>query len=120
MSTTRLITTSLVAAGITVAGFVATAAPAGAATTGPGTATVAEGRKVVREADKQSCLTLKEAQKIVHGKGDRAEGGRYWMGKGKADVLFVEFDGQHCAQAAYLYYDNGNAYAWLNGRVLWA
>lgn len=91
-----------------------------AASYGTGTATVSEGRKVVREADKQSCLTLKEAQKMVKGKGYAVEGGRVWNGKGKAEALYVEFSGSKCAQGAYLLYDNGDAYAWIDGRVLWA
>ena len=101
-------------------------APGAASRTG--SATVKEGDKVVREADKQKCLTLKEVRKIVKGKGtaydghgaDSYTGGTYWIGKGKADYLVVEFNGSKCAQAAYLYYDNSDAYAWIDGKVLWA
>jgi len=84
----------------------------------PGSATVKEGRKVVREADKQKCLTLKEAQKIVKGAGYRGEGVQYWYGKGKADYVIVEFDGSKCAQAAFLVYDNGDTYGWVNGYLM--
>ena len=35
-----------------------------------GTATVKEGSKVVREADQQRCLTVKETRKIVKGNGE--------------------------------------------------
>lgn len=101
-------------------GMLAVTAPSASASTvkSHGTATVSEGRKVVREADRQKCLTLKEVRKIVHGSGEQAEGGRVWFGKGKADFLFVEFNGGKCAQGAYLFYDNGDAYVWIDGRVL--
>ena len=102
-------------------GGVAALAPsnAHAATFGTGTATVKEGRKVVREADKQKCLTLKEVRKIVKGNGNQMEGGRSWNSKGKGDWLGVEFSGGKCATSAYLVYDNGDAYSWVDGKVLW-
>lgn len=96
-----------------------TAAPSQAATS-KGTATVSEGRMVVREADRQHCLTLREVRKIVHGNGEQMEGGRFWRATGKADFFGVEFNGGKCAKATYLVYDNGNAFAWIDGRVLWA
>lgn len=96
-----------------------TAAPSQAATS-KGTATVSEGRKVVREADRQHCLTLREVRKIVHGTGTKYDTGWAWRGTGKADVLAVEFNGGKCVQTAILGYDNGNALAWIDGRVLWA
>jgi len=101
------------------AGALTVGAPdASAASTG--TVTVKEGRKVVREADRQGCLTKKEARKIVKGTGNQGEGITYWYGKGKADYLIVEFNGGRCATGAYLVYDNGDAYAWIDGQVLWA
>ena len=111
------------------AGALAFSAPTADAATyrKPGSVTVKEGRKVVREADKQKCLTLKEVRKIVKGAGyvatDEDNGGttNVWYGKGKAAGLVVEgYDTGKCATAAALIYDNGNAYAWLDGRVLWA
>ena len=46
--------------------------------------------------------------------------GRYvWEGKGKAAFLVVHFEGK-CAGGAALYYDNGDAYAWIDGKILWA
>ena len=106
-----------VAIGVGVGALAATAPDASAAGK-VGTATVNEGRKVVREADKQRCLTLKETRKIVHGNGTRMEGGWYWYCKGKADILIVTFNGSKCAQTTLLGYDNGDAFAWIDGRVL--
>jgi hypothetical protein len=91
-----------------------------AATYKTGTATVKEGRKVVREADKQKCLTLKEVRKYTKANGSYAGEGDYvWEGKGKAAFLVVHFEGK-CAGGAALYYDNGDAYAWFDGKMLWA
>ena len=116
--------TAAIAAAVAIgAGSLALVAPseASAATyKKQGSATVKEGRKVVREADKQKCLTLREVQKIVKGAGVAVEGGRGWNATGKAEVLVVAFGHGKCADAAILGYDNGDAYAWLDGRVLWA
>ena len=88
-----------------------------------GTATVKEGRKVVREADQQRCLTVKETRKIVKGNGEYlgVEDGNanyYWKATGKAEFLLVQYHGG-CANAAALVYDNGNVYSFLNGGLVW-
>ena len=60
-----------------------------------GTATTAEARKVVREAESQRCLTLREARKIVKGNGTYTGtdslGARYyhWEGKGNVRTLDI-------------------------------
>ena len=90
-------------------GAMAATAPSASAASHVGTATVKEGRKVVREADRQRCLTLKETRKIVHGTGSRDAnpGTYYWYAKGRAEVLIVEYSGG-CAVFSGLQYDNGD------------
>lgn len=102
-------------------GLAVTAPTAEAASYGTGTVTKKEGRKVVREADKQKCLTLKEVRKIVKGKGTYAGDGDYvWYGKGSVSGLVVSFDdwqggNRYCADVAGLVYDNGSVYVWAGG-----
>lgn len=85
-----------------------------------GTVTRSEGRKVVREADWQQCLTMKEIRKIVKGSGSPMEGGRSWKGRGKVDFLGVEHYGKRCAVGVYLIMDNGDTLSWVNGQINWA
>jgi len=60
-----------------------------------GTATATESRKMVRQAEDQRCLTLKEARKIVKGNGTYIGtddlGARYyhWAGKGNVRTLDI-------------------------------
>jgi len=98
--------------GIGIKAEVAHAAPA------KGTVTVKEGKRVVRAADHQKCLTLKEVRKIVHGQGTvvgKDSDSRYqtWDGRGKADYLDVIF-WHGCADAVYLVKHSGAELIYLD------
>lgn len=84
-----------------------------------GTATAKEARKVVREAEDQRCLTLKEARKIVHGNGTYTGtdeiGARYyhWSGKGNVRTLDISvLDG--CTDLVVVDWRRGATTAWGN------
>lgn len=83
--------TGAVALGVGALGAMAPDASAA----GRGTATKTEARKVVREAESQRCLTLKEARKIVKGNGTYIGsddlGARYyhWAGTGSVRTLDI-------------------------------
>ena len=87
-------TAATLAATVAIAGGFALSAPDASAAS-RGTATATEARKVVREAERQRCLTLKEARKIVHGNGTYSGtddiGARYyhWSGKGSVRSLDI-------------------------------
>jgi hypothetical protein len=87
--------TAAVAAAVAIGtGALALSAPdAGAASRG--TATATESRKVMRQAEDQRCLTLREARKYVKGTGTYSGtddiGARYyhWSGKGSVRSLDI-------------------------------
>jgi hypothetical protein len=114
-------TVAIVASTVALAGggLALTAGDASAASRG--TATVAEGRKVVREADRQGCLTLKEARKIVKGNGTEytVEGPtRGWQWKGSGNVRTLDATFIHgCADFVYLDYRHGRTLVWSNWTV---
>ena len=119
-----IIRSASVAAAVAIgAGSLALATPSASAATyrSAGTATVAEGRKVVREADEQRCLTLKETRKIVKGNGreyavDGPTRGFAWKGKGNVARLNVTFV-HGCADFVYLDYRHGRTLSWANWTV---
>lgn len=100
-------------AAVTVTGSIA---PTTASAASPGSVTVSEGRRVIRAADHQRCLTLKETRALVHGSGvlvgkDSASRYQTWKGKGKASFLDVVYV-HGCAIGAWLDYDNGRQLSW--------
>lgn len=105
---------TMTAAGVCAIGLSMPAGTADAA--GYATVTVSEGRKAVREADEQGCLTYKELRKIVGGKGHVVKrGGRThytWPGKGKALGLYVVTRSNGCADHVSLDYNSGAALRW--------
>ena len=109
----------LAAATLATVAVTASIAPTSAsASVKGGTVTASEGRRVIRAADRQKCLTLKEVRHIVHGKGVKAAGdyvGTYqtWKGKGKIAFLDVTFR-KGCADGAWLDYDNGKQLSWID------
>lgn len=87
--------TAAVAATVLTIGGLAMATAPNASAASRGTATSSEARKVMREAENQRCLTLREARKIVHGNGTYSGtddlGARYyhWAGKGNVRTLDI-------------------------------
>jgi len=109
---------AIAAATIAVTGIVTTIPTDAHAASKAGTVTVSEGRRVVKAADHQRCLTLKETRKIVKGQGTlvgKDNDSRYqtWNGKGKADYLDVIF-WHGCADAVYLVRHSGKELVFLD------
>jgi hypothetical protein len=116
------------AAGITAAiavgiGVVAVTAPSADAASSTGSVTRKEGRKVIREGDRQKCLTLKEVRKMVHGNGKKtwdADGYKEytWKGAKKSGVyeLWVGFDNKtKCANWGEMSNRNGDFFSFYSG-----
>ncbi|HEY5848736.1 MAG TPA: hypothetical protein VIT42_18290 [Microlunatus sp.] len=83
----------------------ATASPAEAAIKGKGTVSARESDKVLRAMTKQRCLTIKETQRIVKGKGTKVSAtakNRHvvwsWNGIGAVDKLEIQYH-KGCAYA---------------------
>jgi hypothetical protein len=87
-------TASVAAAALTIGGLALATAP-NASAASRGTASTSEAHKIVREAQNQRCLTLREARKIVHGNGTYSGvddlGARYyhWAGTGSVRTLDI-------------------------------
>ena len=101
----RIGVTGLAALALAGGAAAVTAMPAEAAIKGKGSVSARESDKVLRAMSKQRCLTIKETQRIVKGKGTKVRAtakNRHvvwsWNGTGAVDKLEVQYD-KGCAYA---------------------
>lgn len=109
---------AIAAATIATVAVTASIAPTTASAASVGTVTVKEGKRVIRAADNQRCLTLKETRRIIHGNGvlvgkDSTSRYQTWNGKGKADFVDVVYS-HGCAVGVWFVYKSERQLSWHN------